>query len=151
MLFLSVLVFTMRCTDAEAVPVRQIDNSAVLTAQLARLSKVRASRDDTAVAAALQAIEAAARSSERQPNLMELAVQVGPRISRSFCAAQQQQQQQTAMPSASLTPCVSKTKHLPLPQAHSAVNTNKRHGEAQNWLVCGYCVPCTTFGTAGVR
>jgi methylmalonyl-CoA mutase len=64
--------------DAEAVPVRQIDNSAVLTAQLARLSSVKASRDDAAVAAALQAIEAAAHGSERQPNLMELAVQVRP-------------------------------------------------------------------------
>jgi methylmalonyl-CoA mutase N-terminal domain/subunit len=63
--------------DAEAVPVRQIDNSAVLSAQLARLAQVKASRDDAAVAAALQAIEAAARSSERQPNLLELAVQVG--------------------------------------------------------------------------
>jgi methylmalonyl-CoA mutase len=68
----------VRVADAEAVPVRQIDNSAVLTAQLARLSSVKASRDDAAVAAALQAIEAAARSSERQPNLMELAVQVRP-------------------------------------------------------------------------
>ncbi|WIA16317.1 hypothetical protein OEZ85_013016 [Tetradesmus obliquus] len=67
--------FISQATDAEAVPVRQIDNSAVLTAQLARLAQVKASRDGAAVAAALQAVEAAARSSERQPNLMELAVQ----------------------------------------------------------------------------
>lgn len=40
--------------EAEVVPVRQIDNSAVLSAQLARLASVKASRDDSAVAAALQ-------------------------------------------------------------------------------------------------
>lgn len=36
------------------MPVRQIDNSAVLLAQLARLDRVKQSRDDAAVAAALQ-------------------------------------------------------------------------------------------------
>lgn len=41
-------------SEAEVVPVRQIDNSAVLTAQLARLSSVKQSRDDAAMAAALQ-------------------------------------------------------------------------------------------------
>lgn len=35
---------------------RQIDNSAVLSAQLARLSKVKQSRDDKAVADALQVV-----------------------------------------------------------------------------------------------
>lgn len=74
--------------DAEAVPVRQIDNSAVLTAQLARLAQVKASRDGAAVAAALQAIEAAARSSERQPNLMELAVQVGVHVQQPMMRQQ---------------------------------------------------------------
>lgn len=66
---------TPNTTEAEVVPVRQIDNSAVLSAQLARLASVKASRDDSAVAAALQALEAAARSEARQPNLLELAVQ----------------------------------------------------------------------------
>jgi hypothetical protein len=42
------------CTEAEVVPVRQIDNSAVLSAQLARLASVKQARDDKAVAAALQ-------------------------------------------------------------------------------------------------
>lgn len=55
---------------------RQIDNSAVLARQLERLARVRAQRDPAAVEAALQALEAAAHSSERQPNLMDLAVQV---------------------------------------------------------------------------
>lgn len=66
--------------DTEVVPVRQIDNSAVLAAQLARLERVRQSRDGTAVAAALQAIEAAARGKERKPNLLELAVQVNCKL-----------------------------------------------------------------------
>jgi hypothetical protein len=76
-------------TDAEAVPVRQIDNSAVLAAQLARLAKVKASRDDATVAAALQAIEAAARSNERQSNLLELAVQVGAQFCSMSCDSSQ--------------------------------------------------------------
>jgi hypothetical protein len=61
----------------ETVPVRQIDNSAVLAAQLNRLQKLKASRDQAAATAALQALENAARSEARKPNLMELAVQVG--------------------------------------------------------------------------
>lgn len=61
----------------ETVPVRQIDNSAVLAAQLNRLQKLKASRDQAAATAALQALENAARSETRKPNLMELAVQVG--------------------------------------------------------------------------
>jgi hypothetical protein len=50
-------------SEAEVVPVRQIDNSAVLTAQLARLSSVKQSRDDTAVAAALQVSHSTAQQS----------------------------------------------------------------------------------------
>jgi methylmalonyl-CoA mutase N-terminal domain/subunit len=42
------------CAEAEVVPVRQIDNSAVLSAQLTRLASVKQARDGTAVAAALQ-------------------------------------------------------------------------------------------------
>lgn len=42
------------CAEAEVVPVRQIDNSVVLSAQLARLASVKQARDETAVAAALQ-------------------------------------------------------------------------------------------------
>lgn len=62
--------------ESEVVPVRQIDNSAVLQAQLARLSNVRNSRDEDAVAAALAAIESAAKGKDRKPNLLELAVEV---------------------------------------------------------------------------
>lgn len=43
-----------RSSEAEVVPVRQIDNSAVLAAQLARLAAVKQSRADAKVAAALQ-------------------------------------------------------------------------------------------------
>lgn len=50
-----VVCYLARCgSEAEVVPVRQIDNSAVLLAQLARLDRVKQSRDDAAVAAALQ-------------------------------------------------------------------------------------------------
>lgn len=71
-----VLLVTSSYADAEVVPVRQIDNSAVLSAQLARLSQVRSSRDEGVVATAIAAIEAAAKGKERKPNLLELAVQV---------------------------------------------------------------------------
>jgi methylmalonyl-CoA mutase len=46
---------------APPIEVRHIDNSAVLAAQKARLAAVRAGRDPARVAAALEALEAAAR------------------------------------------------------------------------------------------
>lgn len=54
MLRCAVLSVLLLLSEAEVVPVRQIDNSAVLAAQLARLASVKQSRDDDAVAAALQ-------------------------------------------------------------------------------------------------
>ncbi len=57
----------------DAVEVREIDNSAVREAQVARLAEIRASRDGAAVEAALGALEAAAGSGEG--NLLELAVE----------------------------------------------------------------------------
>lgn len=55
--------------------VRSIDNTDVLAKQKERLARVRASRDNDAVAKALLALEAAARDDARQSNLLELAVQ----------------------------------------------------------------------------
>ena len=57
----------------DPVEVREIDNTAVREAQIARLEQIRASRDAGAVEAALGALEAAARSGEG--NLLELAVE----------------------------------------------------------------------------
>ncbi len=48
-------------SGAEAVEVRQIDNTAVLKAQVARLHEVRAARDERAVNAALEALAEGAR------------------------------------------------------------------------------------------
>jgi len=60
-------------TDAdERVEVRDIDNSAVRRAQLARLAQVRASRDGSTVGRTLQAIEQAARNGHG--NLLELTI-----------------------------------------------------------------------------
>lgn len=61
--------------SGEDVEVRQIDNSAVLKKQLQRLEQLRSSRDNAAVQAALKALETAARSESREPNLLELSVQ----------------------------------------------------------------------------
>ncbi len=61
----------------EDVPVRLIDNTAVLKNQLDRLQRLRANRDQARVAAALAALEQAAKGSDREPNLMDLAVEVG--------------------------------------------------------------------------
>ncbi len=55
------------------VDILEIDNDAVRTAQIARLGKIRASRDPVAVEKALGALEDAARSGEG--NLLELAVE----------------------------------------------------------------------------
>ncbi len=57
----------------DPVEVREIDNTAVREAQIARLAQIRASRDAGALEAALGALEAAARSGEG--NLLELAVE----------------------------------------------------------------------------
>jgi methylmalonyl-CoA mutase len=55
------------------IDVREIDNSAVRDAQVARLAKIRASRDGAACEAALAALEGGARSGKG--NLLELAVE----------------------------------------------------------------------------
>ncbi len=55
------------------VDILEIDNDAVRAAQIARLGKIRASRDPVAVEKALGALEDAARSGEG--NLLELAVE----------------------------------------------------------------------------
>eukprot|EP00878_Enallax_costatus_P015889 GHUV01016655.1.p1 GENE.GHUV01016655.1~~GHUV01016655.1.p1 ORF type:complete len:690 (+),score=180.92 GHUV01016655.1:298-2367(+) len=65
----------VNAAEPETVQVRQIDNNAVLSAQLARLDRVRSNRDEGAVAAALEALEAAARGKDRTINLLDLAVQ----------------------------------------------------------------------------
>jgi methylmalonyl-CoA mutase len=56
----------------EEVEVREIDNTAVRDAQIARLERIRASRDQRAVESALEALEAVARRGEG--NLLEAAV-----------------------------------------------------------------------------
>ncbi|MCC5887334.1 MAG: methylmalonyl-CoA mutase [Gammaproteobacteria bacterium] len=56
----------------EAVEILDIDNDAVRESQIRRLESIRASRDEQAVTAALNALEEAARSGEG--NLLELAV-----------------------------------------------------------------------------
>ncbi|HHB80782.1 MAG TPA: methylmalonyl-CoA mutase, partial [Aliiroseovarius sp.] len=57
----------------DPIEVREIDNSAVRDAQVARLEQSRATRDGAAVEAALAALETAAQSG--QGNLLELAVE----------------------------------------------------------------------------
>jgi methylmalonyl-CoA mutase len=56
----------------DAMETREIDNTAVRTAQVARLNAIRASRDQAAVDAALTALTAAAESGEG--NLLDLAI-----------------------------------------------------------------------------
>ncbi len=56
----------------EAVEILDIDNEAVRESQVRRLEKIRATRDEPAVTAALNALEEASRSGEG--NLLELAV-----------------------------------------------------------------------------
>ena len=61
----------------ESPEVLQIDNKAVLEGQLAKLERIRASRDPAAAEAALEALTAAARADPADgstPNLMALAV-----------------------------------------------------------------------------
>jgi methylmalonyl-CoA mutase len=58
--------------EHEEIEVREIDNTAVRDAQVARLEKIRASRDQGAVDSALEALAAVARQGEG--NLLEAAV-----------------------------------------------------------------------------
>ncbi len=58
--------------EHEELEVREIDNAAVRDAQVARLERIRASRDQGAVDSALKALEAVARQGEG--NLLEAAV-----------------------------------------------------------------------------
>ena len=60
-------------TSDDEVEVLEIDNAAVREAQLKRLANIRASRDEGAVKAALQALTEAARTGDA--NLLELSVQ----------------------------------------------------------------------------
>ncbi|CAI7863069.1 unnamed protein product, partial [Closterium sp. NIES-54] len=54
-----------RLKEEEGVELRHIDNAAVLKSQVKRLGELRASRDNEKVKAALAALTAAAKSTER--------------------------------------------------------------------------------------
>ena len=60
-----------RAETQDEVPIRAIDNHAVRASQIARLQQVRATRDESAVQAALDALRDGARSNG---NLLELAI-----------------------------------------------------------------------------
>ena len=62
-----------RAEDDTELDILEVDNRAVLASQVARLAALKAARDPKAVASALDALEAAARSG--QGNLLELSVQ----------------------------------------------------------------------------
>ena len=66
-----------RLSKEEPLEVLEVDNSAVREAQIARLERVRATRDGRAVEAALSRLEAEARSG--QGNLLEAAVEAARR------------------------------------------------------------------------
>lgn len=59
--------------DAETVDILDVDNKKVLASQVERLKKIRASRDEAACRAALDALSAAAESGDG--NLLDLAVE----------------------------------------------------------------------------
>ncbi|MCH2170985.1 methylmalonyl-CoA mutase [Myxococcota bacterium] len=61
-----------RLSEEEEIAVLEVDNSTVRAAQVARLTEIRATRDEGAVESAVAALEDAARSGEG--NLLELAV-----------------------------------------------------------------------------
>ncbi|MCB8940828.1 MAG: methylmalonyl-CoA mutase [Ardenticatenaceae bacterium] len=61
-----------RLDQEDPIDILEVDNTAVRQAQIARLAELRAGRDDAAVTKALNALTAAAESSEG--NLLELAV-----------------------------------------------------------------------------
>lgn len=63
-----------RLEKPETVDVLRIDNTVVREKQIKRLEAVKASRDNAAVKAALEALTAAARADPRDSNLLELAV-----------------------------------------------------------------------------
>src|SRR5262249_28749467 len=62
-----------RLPEEPEIDTREIDNGAVREAQVARLARIRATRDGAKVRATLEALTAAARSGEG--NLLELAVE----------------------------------------------------------------------------
>ena len=62
-------------TEAEDIPILQVDNSAVREAQLARLAQLKAQRDERAVQQALAALTRCAETGEG--NLLALAVDAG--------------------------------------------------------------------------
>ena len=66
-------VNAFRAEDDTELDILEVDNRAVLASQVARLAALKAARDPKAVASALDALEAAARSG--QGNLLELSVQ----------------------------------------------------------------------------
>ena len=59
-------------TEEQAIDILKVDNSAVRAAQLAKLTKLKAERDQVAVAAALEALTAGARS---DANLLSLSIE----------------------------------------------------------------------------
>ncbi len=66
-------VNAFRAEDDTELEILEVDNRAVLASQTERLAALKAARDPKAVASALEALEAAARSG--QGNLLELSVQ----------------------------------------------------------------------------
>ncbi|HMM54752.1 MAG TPA: methylmalonyl-CoA mutase [Candidatus Desulfobacillus sp.] len=66
-----------RLDKEDPVDIREIDNSAVRAAQLARLASLRAARDEAAVTEALAALTAAAADGKR--NLLELSIEAARR------------------------------------------------------------------------
>ncbi len=66
-----------RLHEEQPIEVREVDNTAVREAQVARLARIRATRDGRAVQAALERLEALARSG--QGNLLEAAVEAARR------------------------------------------------------------------------
>jgi methylmalonyl-CoA mutase len=69
----SVIGVNCHVTDAATdIPILAVDNSAVLARQIEKLARLRADRDQTAVATALEALEAGARG---KANLLALSVE----------------------------------------------------------------------------
>ena len=61
-----------RVAEEQPIEIREVDNQKVRDAQIARLARIRATRDSAAVQAALDALGAAARSGEG--NLLDLSI-----------------------------------------------------------------------------
>jgi len=66
-------VNAFRAEDDTELEILEVDNRAVLASQTERLAALKAARDPNAVASALEALEAAARSG--QGNLLDLSIQ----------------------------------------------------------------------------